>query len=318
MANLRASRWAGIFAAAAALFGAPEARAVDGGVEDTGNAYGNVAAIFRQRADGSWAQSCTGTYVGDGLVLTAAHCTSFWESLGAPVAVSFHPDISAIAGLVDPAQLEPYLIYAHGTVTHPWYTYFVPISDVYDIGLVLIDAGEAAEAGVAPATLPEPGLLDSLRRARQLHGGQDRTPFTVAGYGYALEFAPPTFVDPDARMVARVDYLSLDKGWLVLTQNPASAPYAGTCFGDSGGPVFLGAPALGGDDGGGEVEAALGEGGEDAPLVGVTSWGDAMCVGIGFYQRVDLPGVLAFIDAHRGSEGGGEGGGAPTSAGRKK
>jgi hypothetical protein len=31
--------------------------------------------------------------------------------------------------------------------------------------------------------------------------------------------------------------------------------------------------------------------------VGVTSWGDAQCVSMGFYYRVDIPQTLDFIEA---------------------
>ena len=50
----------------------------------------------------------------------------------------------------------------------------------------------------------------------------------------------------------------------------------GTCLGDSGGPLFL--P-------------------DQETIVGVTSWGSTVppCKGPGYYQRMDLPGVLMWV-----------------------
>ena len=61
---------------------------------------------------------------------------------------------------------------------------------------------------------------------------------------------------------------------------PQATGDGGTCYGDSGGPVFWADPE--------------GDGAEI--LVGISSWGDDPCVASGFYYRVDIPETLDFID----------------------
>ena len=68
------------------------------------------------------------------------------------------------------------------------------------------------------------------------------------------------------------------QSWLRMSQNQATGN-GGTCYGDSGGPAFWT------DTHGTEI------------LVGITSWGDAMCVAAGFNHRVDIPDTLDFIDS---------------------
>jgi CheY-like chemotaxis protein len=56
-----------------------------------------------------------------------------------------------------------------------------------------------------------------------------------------------------------------------------------SCFGDSGGPLFVG---------------------DQQTIVGVTSGGYPMCRGPEYYQRVDLPGVLKWVRSFPSPKGG--------------
>ncbi|WP_323792032.1 trypsin-like serine protease [Nocardioides sp.] len=67
---------------------------------------------------------------------------------------------------------------------------------------------------------------------------------------------------------------------MVLSNN---AHTGGTCFGDSGGPNFIG---------------------DGLVVAGVTSFGlNGSCGGTGGVFRVDRPAVLAFIEEHRPASG---------------
>ena len=85
--------------------------------------------------------------------------------------------------------------------------------------------------------MPTLGLLDtySQQQLRQLG-------FTAVGYGIVRETkkgGPHGFIDETTRMVAQQTLLSLQKTWLTLNMNPSTGS-GGTCYGDSGGPHFLG------------------------------------------------------------------------------
>lgn len=98
------------------------------------------------------------------------------------------------------------------------------------------------------------------------------------GYGGTLEWPPPLITYDDLRRASVSEYRTLLKSWLRMSQNQATGD-GGTCFGDSGGPAFWTDP-----DNGSEI------------LVGVTSWGDAVCVASGFNYRVDIPDTLDFVE----------------------
>jgi len=147
---------------------------------------------------------------------------------------------------------------------------------------------------VAPATLPTAGLLENLKKARQLKAGPRGTRFTVVGYGFGLAWPPPELIWPyepvpveyngqrvlfwgGARNVAQTGYLGLNGGWLITLQNPATGN-GGTAMGDSGGPTFWINPITG-----------------QEVLVSITAWGDPNCVAMDFSYRIDTVESLNFI-----------------------
>jgi len=99
----------------------------------------------------------------------------------------------------------------------------------------------------------------------------------VVGYGATLSWPPPVISYDPKRRKAESEYRALLKTWLRVSQNQATSD-GGSCYGDSGGPVFWQ------DDNG------------DLILVGITSWGDAQCVSASFNYRTDIPETLDFID----------------------
>jgi len=155
-----------------------------------------------------------------------------------------------------------------------------PGSSDTDIGIIILDK---PVEGIAPATLPPPGLLDWLKATHQLKTGPDATVFTEVGYGFGLDWPPPQPIFPVSdqgivtRNAAQSSYMSLNSAWLYLGQNQARG-YGGACQGDSGGPALWTDPSTG-------VEY----------LVGICSSGDAAWVGFSNYFRVDTPWALQFI-----------------------
>ena len=140
---------------------------------------------------------------------------------------------------------------------------------------------------IEPATLPDEGFLDELKRDGELRsGGPDGAKFTVVGYGGILDWhgggpegsgEPPDITYEDQRRFGESEYVALVPVWLHMNQNHLDYN-EGTCFGDSGGPAFW------------EPDE------KTRVLVGITSWGDAMCVVTGFDYRVDIPDTMDFID----------------------
>jgi hypothetical protein len=133
-------------------------------------------------------------------------------------------------------------------------------------------------------TLPTANLLDALAKIR---GRQDTT-FTAVGYGLQASF-------PDAASwkieASRTRYMATPRllqintpGFtgnfsLLLSNNHATG---GTCFGDSGGPNFIGS------------------GSTETTIVGaVTSYGiNGNCAGTGGVFRIDRQNVLDFINTY--------------------
>jgi len=125
------------------------------------------------------------------------------------------------------------------------------------------------------AALPVANILDELARQRGL---QDVS-FTAVGYG--LQEINPVFVErAKIRMFATPNLIQINvPGFtgdfsLLLSNNHATG---GTCFGDSGGPNFIGSGMTVG---------------------GVTSFGiNSNCAGTGGVFRIDRQDVLNFINS---------------------
>ena len=141
---------------------------------------------------------------------------------------------------------------------------------VHDVGVVILEEPfELDEYGV----LPEVDQLDVLKTRR---GKQDTT-FTAVGYG--LQRINPVFVESEkVRMVAYPRLIQINvPGFtgdfsLLLSNNHSTG---GTCFGDSGGPNFLGGSNV---------------------VAGVTSFGlNGNCAGTGGVFRMDRQNVLDFV-----------------------
>jgi V8-like Glu-specific endopeptidase len=257
-----------LLAAAAAVLaiGIVPAGAITHGELD-GNRHPYVGLMVAQDASGNPLWRCSGTLLSSTVFLTAGHCT---ESPAAHVEIWFQADVQS--GI--PANGYPFTGQAGGTpYTHPDYNpsaFFVRDAGV----VVLDDPMPMSEYG----TLPELNQLDKLKTQR----GRQNTTFTAVGYG--LQRINPVFVEAErVRMLARPHLIQINVpgftgDFSLLLSNNAST--GGTCFGDSGGPNFLG---------------------DSNVVAGVTSFGiNGNCAGTGGVFRMDrawsLDWVSSFLD----------------------
>ena len=207
-------------------------------------------------------QFCTGTLVSATLFLTAAHCLDGWFPDDQPVWVTFEPSYDEDA--VSPGNLYSVVSWT----IHEGYG-SGGANDMPDIAIVEL----ASARSVAPAQLPTLGLLDTYSQ-RQLRG----LTFTTVGYGLVRNTkkgGPHGFLDETNRLVAQQTLLSLQPSWLTLSMQPSTGN-GGTCYGDSGGPHFLGG-----------MESNL--------IISLTVTGDAMCRATDKTYRLDTPDAQEFL-----------------------
>lgn len=213
-----------------------------------GNGHPNAGALVAPQAysDGTWLY-CSGTLISPTVFITAAHCDE-----GTPrVRVTFDPAFQAgdqtFAGTFykDPA-------YGHSN------------SDPHDIAVVVLDK---PVKGITPALLPKAGSLSGLTGSQQ---------FTSVGYGaYEVTNQPGghRFLYNDVRGVATGTLNAINPAWLRISMNPSTGN-GGTCYGDSGGPNFLGATNI---------------------LAATTITGDAVCRSTNVTYRLDTESARAFL-----------------------
>jgi hypothetical protein len=210
----------------------------------------------------------SGTLIAPDVFLTAAHCMFGFEQFGEEFrGVTFDNVYDPGTSVVYPGTLH----------FHPDFRYpGNPNSDPKDLAVVVLDD---PVAGIQPASLPSAGLLDQLANDGELKDQR----FTVVGYGttertHEPGSGTPVFDGFGTRRYAVSSFSALNKTVLRLAQNPSTGD-GGTCFGDSGGPHFLGAGAKETD-----VTVSIG-----APK------GDLRCRAMNQTYRLDTPSARAFL-----------------------
>jgi secreted trypsin-like serine protease len=194
----------------ALAFAAPASAITNGGAD--GNGHPNVGDLVAAQAysDGTWIY-CSGTLIAPRVFLTAAHCGE-----GDRVRVTF-----------DSAYQNGDKVYAGTWHADPLYG--GAQSDPHDIAVVVLDTAPR----ITPARLPAAGSLSNLSSTQQ---------FTSVGYGaHEVTNSPGghEYLYDDVRMVATGTLNSINPSWLRISMNPSTGN-GGTCYGDSGGPNFLG------------------------------------------------------------------------------
>jgi secreted trypsin-like serine protease len=239
----------------------------DGELDGNGHPY--VGLMVAQKADGTPLWRCSGTLLSPSLFLTAGHCVADdGEDKVARVEIWFDADVES--GI--PANGYPDTGDVGGTpYPHPSYDPDAFYTD--DVGVVVLDEPFARDDYGA---LPQRNELDTLAKKRPK---QDVT-FTAVGYGLQQAFPDAaSWKDQEerVRMVAHPYLLQINNGntrdfYLLLSNNPITG---GTCFGDSGGPNFIGSSKV---------------------IGAVTSYGmNDTCAGTGGVYRVDRKDALDWL-----------------------
>jgi secreted trypsin-like serine protease len=236
--------------------------------EPDGTAHPYVGIIFNVDT------FCTGTLLSPTVFLTAGHCTVLFE--GTPTYVTFESD-----PVVNPDPTQPWF-YTDNAVA---------VADVYTMegyGAVFPQLTGYSRNDLGIAILAEPVYLDTyaaLPDEGQATSFTSSQTFTAVGYG-VQEFTPgPGGRQASAygtryRATERLISIPAERSqvgaeFLHLTSNPGGGK-GGTCFGDSGGPVFL-------DD--------------TNVIVGVNAFvTNYNCAGQNYATRVDTAEALAFIN----------------------
>jgi hypothetical protein len=215
------------------------AAAIRYGTND-GDGHPFVGIMVAKDADGDPLWRCTGTLLSDEIFLTAGHCVEtpaasieIWFTSGPePLATGYpvagaHPCAGIVSGYPCEGQVDgmPH--------SHPQWD--ANAFWLHDLGVVTLNSPMAMSTY---GSLPTLGQLDSLRTGRG-------TTFTAVGYGQQL--AMP---DAAAWREQSVRIRKVAHPWLVQINTPFTgdvfiqltdnAAAGGTCFGDSGGPNFIG------------------------------------------------------------------------------
>lgn len=229
-----------------------------------GNKHPNVGALIVELEKGKKEHICTGTLISPTVFLTASHCTVIL-SPDQEVWVSFDTQVYPVTSSTT--------LYSGRAITNPNYDRN-RISDPGDIAVVQLDK---PVQGISPAKLPKAGLFDEMASK----GGLNSQKFTAVGYGVQeAQTQPGGPIHPydGARRTSVSEFKALNKVWLRLSQN-ASTGDSGTCYGDSGGPNFLGA---------GSQETDI--------IAGISATGDTLCRSTNVIYRLDTPQARDFLD----------------------
>src|SRR5918993_1507270 len=251
--------------AVAILLASGVAQAIINGEPDRGpNAHSYVGALVSVPPSGEFKGQriplCSGTLISARVFLSAGHCTEFLIKEGLPTYVSFDPTYKPGASQVISAT--PY--------THPKFCF--PTSE--DKGKCSLPPKRPEIVGALPRDVRYEVVVAVLEEGQRL---------TTVGYGatgFHLGGEPPprpVYTDDRYRGMVRLLTTNNAVGDQLLKTSGIGIVGGGegSCFGDSGGPLFM--P-------------------DQETIVGVTSFGTApLCKGPAYNQRMDIPQVLKWV-----------------------
>jgi Trypsin len=239
--------------------------AITGGEIDT--VHKNVGLVRFTTADGRF--RCSGTLISQTVVLTAGHCTEGATN----VYVSFDDalQLDPLAPGITPEESAARVAHPTPGTAHPdpGWTGKLSISKQHDQGVVVLDSPASSKwPGITPAPLPPVGFLDGNQ------GELKNETFTLSGYGVDIGDKKAQIVVRERRMTT--SYLKNVQSEVAVFQinDQDSKAGGGSCFGDSGGPVFVNGFVFG-----------------DASYVNSFS-----CNATGSYQRTDTAYSRSFLN----------------------
>jgi V8-like Glu-specific endopeptidase len=251
----------------------PVGAVTDGELDGNGHPY---VVLLLMEVNGTPAFRCSGTLLSPTVLLTAGHCA------GAPgefsgMRVFWDSDVQAGIGTTNNYPFgggnSVEAVEWHAHPLYPTAPFFV-----HDVGIVVLQSpGVPTSVTSVYGTLPSVDQFDSLQTGH-------KTRFTSVGYG--LQESYPTqasFLASNTRTryvahpwLLQINVPGFTGDFSMLLSNNANS--GGTCFGDSGGPNFLGNSTL---------------------VAGITSFGiNGNCAGTGGVFRTDRQDVLDFVNGY--------------------
>jgi hypothetical protein len=242
-----------IFAALMAVLSSPASAITNGTPDGTGHPAVGAMIGNKEYPDGTWSY-CSGTLISPTVFLTAAHCGEAGQKTAS---VTFSSRYQLGSG-----------VYVGRYQADPRYS---DNSELHDIAVVIFNT---PIPGIKPARLPTKGMLDQL----EANGTLATSIFTPVGYGTVLPTGPKAqkMHYSDTRRRTSISFGSLTPNWLKLSEDSAKND-GGTCFGDSGGPNFLGGPT------------------SDLIVATTISGDDDACKATNLDYRLDTEAVRAFL-----------------------
>jgi secreted trypsin-like serine protease len=247
------------------------ALAVTFGEPDLGR-HPYVGTLLFQTGTGWY--SCSGTLIAPTVVLTAGHCTKEGGFPNVNTFVKFTPSIS-LADRPEGVSLLSYLEnskngWVKGTaIAHPLYDDYAQFPRTYDVGVVLLAKPVKLSTH---GELPPEGFLQTLTAT----SSQTDNRFTLVGYGMQGVIRPfaSDIWERYQGTVRLIELNSANTGGqsAKFTNNPGLG--GGSCYGDSGGPIFYGNTNM---------------------ITAVVSWGITPCIGNSYEFRIDTAVALDFI-----------------------
>jgi len=283
-----------LFAALLAVFWtAGPATAITYGEPDAGEHPYVGFMIFFDPSEPGWFR-CSGTLLDKNTFLTAGHCTypvgtkgtatpgntggtDVWVTFdetdvlaGWPARADYPDEQSLYRARV--AWLNTHGFVQGRAIPHPSYNEFASFPVNYDVGVV--ELGKAVRMSTY-------GVLAPLGTAERLYSSGNPNDALVENVGYGIQSVEPKPMEVDSRYkstsrIVEVNGNASTAGNLHTLNNPsATGGTGGTCFGDSGGPVFVN---------------------NTNQIVSVVSYGDSStCHGADYSWRVDTQNSYAFL-----------------------